>query len=175
MKKIIILAVMFSSGCLIYGGGKTLNRIEFKGIWEMESDTEVMGRYLGFNAREKLSVFGFCIEVSNDEKSAKIYFVKPRIVYDVKIENIGLNRYNLIYKGKKREFLIYFHEYTKTRRWYFKDTSPKGPDETQRVDGYHYFDGEEHPYFERTVDGLLRLIEHMSSIDSGDNAPPPQK
>ena len=168
--------VMLVCGCSIYGGGKTLNRVELKGLWWMNGN-KAMRQYLGINPKDELPVYGFCIEVSADEKSAKIHFVNYPIIYDVKIENIGLNRYSMIYKGKKREFLVSLKNDpdAKRRYWYFKDTSPKGPEESGRYDGYHYFDGEEDLRFDRTVDGLLKYIEYIASVDSGDNAPPPKE
>jgi len=177
MKRIFIIMTMIVCGCSIYGGGRTLNRIELKGIWWMNSNIIVMRQYLGINSKDKLPVYDFCIEVNDDERTAKIHFVNYPIIYDAKIENIGLNRYNMIYKGKKREFLISLKNDPDTERryWYFKDTSPKGPAVSGYYDGTHYFDGEEDPRFERTVDGLLKYIEYISSIDSGDNAPLPQK
>lgn len=177
MKRIFIIMTMLVCGCSIYGGGRTLNRIELKGIWWMNSNIIVMRQYLGINSKDKLPVNDFCIEVSNDEKSAKIYFVNYPVVFDVKIENIGLNRYNMIYKGKKREFVLGVDKNENVRYWYYKDTSPKGPEESGYFDGYHYFDvnGRVNSRFEKTVEGLLALIEYMSSIDSGDNAPLPQK
>jgi len=165
MKKIVVIGAMFVCGCFIYGGGKTLNRIELKGLWWMNGN-KAMRQYLGINPKDELPVYEFCIEVSEDEKSAKIYFVNYPIVYDVKIENIGLNKYNMIYKGKKREFVLGIDENENVRYWYFKDTSPKGPEDPYRYDGSHYLDFED-SRFEKTADGLLKYIEYISSIDDG--------
>ena len=73
---------------------------DIRGIWYMEgADIKNMRNFL--NADIKYSD-GYCIQVSDDMKNGKVFFLYTDKVFDIKFEKVADTKYVMIYMNKKR-------------------------------------------------------------------------
>ncbi len=147
---------------------------DISGIWYMDSnDIFLMAKFL--DKKIKYSD-GYCIEISEDLKSANIYFAVTDEVFKVKVEKISETRYALVKEKKKRFFdiinLIADNSEQSYLEWFFEDNkkyeSKKGS--TQVSNGNNFFDiCTSSNQYECSVKGVLERIKDMDNIGSVDD------
>jgi len=115
---------------------------------------------------------GYCIKVSDDQKSAEIFFAVTEKIYSVRIEKLSDTKYVMIYGEKKRYFdLIKIENKISSNKFsliiFFEDShkfnsSVKSP---QLRDGSNYFDYCTGSLREDcTVEGCIRDIKGQDDI-----------
>ena len=138
---------------------------DIRGIWYMEfDDKKIMSNFLNENFKYSS---GYCIQVSDDQKNAKIYFAITDKVFSVKIEKISDTKYAMIYGEKKRIFEVvnlphFLNKDTKKLRWFFEDSRKFDPDKKslQLDNGFNYFDYcTRKAKYECNVQGCLKDIK----------------
>jgi len=144
---------------------------DIRGIWYMEfDDKKIMSNFLNENFKYSS---GYCIQVSDDQKDAKIYFAITDKVFSVKIEKISDTKYTMIYGEKKRIFEVvnlphFLNKDTKKLRWFFEDSRKFDPDKKsmQLDNGFNYFDYcTRKAKYECNVQGCLKIINEIDNLN----------
>jgi len=143
---------------------------DIRGIWYITGDDlKNMKRFLNNNIDYAT---GYCIEISEDMKKGKIYFLSNKMVFNVKIEKISETKYSMTNINKKRFFEVlnlsnrYFKD-SKGLIWFFEDSHKFNPNEgsEQLHDGMNFYDFcsriSEHKC---SVEGCLERIKAMDEI-----------
>jgi len=144
---------------------------DIRGIWYMDfDDKKIMRNFLNENFKYSS---GYCIQVSDDQKNAKIYFAITDKVFNVKIEKISDTKYAMIYGDKKRIFEVLnlshiLYKDAKDLIWFFEDSrkfNPKKGSE-QLHNGSNYFDFcTNKGKYECNVQGCLKIIKEIDEIN----------
>jgi hypothetical protein len=143
---------------------------DIRGIWYITNDElKNMKRFLNNNVDYAT---GYCIEISEDMKKGKIYFLSNKIGFDVKIEKISETKYSMTYMNKNRLFEVVnlshpLYKNSKDLIWFFEDSHKFNPNEgsDQFHDGMNFYDFcsriSEH---ECSVGGCLDRVKTMDEI-----------
>jgi len=143
---------------------------DIRGIWYItDDDLKNMKRFLNNNVDYAT---GYCIEISEDMKKGKIYFLSNKMVFDVKIEKISETKYSMLYKNKKRIFeLVKLKNRISSNPFslyfYFEDSHKYNEHEDARQlrDGSNFYDMcANASEYECSVDGCLDRIKTMDEI-----------
>lgn len=150
----------------------SVNRVpgDIRGIWYMEGeDIKNMRKFLNSDLKGS---DGYCINISDDMKNGKIYFLSNKMIFEVKIEKISETKYSMTYINKQRFFEVLnlsnrnFKD-SKGLIWFFEDSHKFNPNKgsEQFHDGMNFYDFcsriSEH---ECTVEGCLDRIKTMDEI-----------
>lgn len=147
---------------------------DIRGIWYMKgTDIKNMKGFLNSDIKHSS---GYCIEVLNDQKNAKIYFAVINKVFNVQIEKLSETKYAMIYGDKKRLFEVLnlshaLYKNSKDMVWFFEDSHKYNPKKgsEQYKDGTNFFD-----YctsgineYDCTVEGCLKDIKERDGFSAG--------
>ena len=119
---------------------------------------------------------GYCIAVSDDMRSAKIYFAVTEKVFDVKIEKLRDIKYSMSRNDRKRVFEVVNVQNDNDRNatfleWFFEDNNKynlkKGS--YQNYDGINFYDiCVSSTQYDCSVEGCIKRIGAMDKISDAE-------
>lgn len=148
---------------------------DVRGIWIINgNDIKNIKNFL--NIEIKHSMY-YCIQVSDDMQTGKIYFTVTDKVFDIKIEKISETKCKMIYNNKERKFdVVKLKGIRDPTRWYleffYDDFHKYNPSSTvQSYDGTSFYDicTSGINDCECTVEGCLQYIKQLDEISKAES------
>jgi|GEM_PF-974569 hypothetical protein len=155
----------------------SINRVsgDIKGIWYVNyEDNNNIKDFLNENIVHSM---GYCIEVSKDQKNAKIFFAVTNKVFNVQIEKHSDTKYSMLYGSKRRFFEVINCENKISKnkfslKIFFENSNKYNPSlgSSQAYDGINFYD-----YctsgindYDCTVEGCLQDIKERDEYNKAE-------
>jgi len=149
---------------------------DIAGIWKIKDDN--INRLNEFLNLDLKSLTGYCIEVSSDLRTAKLYFSSINKIFVVSIKQLSDTKYEMRLNDKKRIFEVVnlSHSLDKNSKdliWFFEDSHKFNPKEgsEQLQDGFNFYD-----YctsgindYDCTVEGCLQDIKERDEYNKAES------
>ncbi|HRR50016.1 MAG TPA: hypothetical protein P5293_08725 [Bacteroidales bacterium] len=151
---------------------------DVRGIWIINGDD--IKNIINFLNIEIKPSMHYCIQVSDDMQTGKIYFTVIDKVFDIKIEKISETKYKMIYNNKERKFdVVKLKGSRDPTEWYleifYDDFHKYNPSLTlQSSDGISFYEicTSGINDWECSVEGCLQYIKQMDEISKAESDGP---